>query len=121
MPRNIDVNTVVGPLAQDAPAETIRKQQVDTSLLVGQVVANLRSSIQARLERKAHEPHEVKPRFNANELERELIALQGRLDMCRNNMSTSGKSEAGRLRFLSLGEKRAAALIEALERLQSGH
>lgn len=91
---------------------------MDTSLLVGQVVANLRGTVQARLEREANEPREVKPRFNADELEKELAALQQRLDMCRNNLSLSTKNEAGKLRFLRLGEKRAAALMEALERLQ---
>jgi hypothetical protein len=119
MPRTLDVNQIVRPLAQDAPAEVIRKQQMDTSLLVGQVVANLRGTVQARLEREANEPREMKPRFNVDELERELAALQERLALCRNNLSQSEKNQAGKLRFLRLGEKRAAALTEALERLQS--
>ena len=92
---------------------------MDTSLLVGQVVANLRGTVQARLEREANEPREVKPRFDAAELEKELLALEERLDMCRRNLSLSDKNEAGKLRFLRLGEKRSAALREALERLQS--
>ena len=92
---------------------------MDTSLLVGQVVANLRGTVQARLEREANEPREVKPRFDAAELEKELLALEERLDMCRRNLSLSDKNEAGKLRFLRLGEKREAALREALERLQS--
>jgi hypothetical protein len=119
MPRTIDVERVVRPLAQDAPAEVIRKQQMDTSILVGQVVANLRGTVQARLEREANETREVKPRFNADELEKELAALRVRLEMCRNNLSQSEKNQAGKLRFLRLGEKRAAALTAALERLRS--
>lgn len=117
MPRNIDVNTVVRPLAQDAPVDAIRRQQVDTSLLVGQVVSNLRSAILARVEEKAREPVDVKPRFDAAELEKELAALKERLQMCRKNLAASNKNEAGKLRFLRLGEKRAAALTEAIERL----
>lgn len=120
MPRTIDVERVVRPLAHDAPAEVIRKQHTDTSLLVGQVVANLRGTVQARLEREANESRELKPRFDAEELEKELLALQERLAMCRNNLSLSAKNQAGKLRFLRLGEKRAAALIEALERLRAG-
>lgn len=119
MPRNIDVRTIIRALAQDAPAETISKQQIDTSLLVGQVVANLRGTVQARLEREANEPRETKPRFDAAELEKELAALQVRLDMCRNNLALNDTNPAGKLRFLRLGEKRAAALTDALERLQA--
>jgi hypothetical protein len=119
MPRNIDVNSVVRPLAQDAPVDVIRRQQADTSLLVGQVVSNLRSAILAKVEEKAREPRDVKPRFDAEELERELAALKNRLEMCRNNLATANaKNQAGKLRFLRLGEKRAAALTEALDRLQ---
>ncbi|MFL6762722.1 MAG: hypothetical protein ACJ8FB_09220 [Sphingomicrobium sp.] len=92
---------------------------MDTSMLVGQVVANMRETVQARLAREANEPREVKPRFDADELERELTALNERLEMCRNNLSASGKNDAGKLRFLSLGEKRAAALKQALERLHA--
>lgn len=106
-------------MAQDAPAETMRKQHADTSSLVGQVVSNLRISVQARIEREANEPRQSKPRFDADELEKELIALNDRLDQCRNNLKQSGKDEAGKLRFLSLGEKRAAALSNALDRLQT--
>jgi hypothetical protein len=120
MPRNIDIRSVVRPLAQDAPAEIIRKQQHDTSLLVGQVVANLRDSVQARIERRANEPRENKPRFDADELEKELKALKLRLAMCRNNLGPDEKNQAGKLRFLRLGEERAARLSDALARLQSG-
>jgi hypothetical protein len=118
MPRNIDVNSVVRPLAQDAPVDAVKRQQIDTGLLVGQVVSSLRSAILARTEEKAREPRDVKPRFDVEELERELAALNNRLDMCRNNLAASTRNEAGKLRFLRLGEKRAAALTEALERLQ---
>jgi hypothetical protein len=118
MPRNIDVNAVVRPLAQDAPADAVKRQQLDTSLLVGQVVSNLRSVMLARMEEKAREAREPKPRFDVEELEKELNALNTRLDMCRNNLAQSTRHEAGKLRFLRLGEKRAAALTEALDRLQ---
>jgi hypothetical protein len=118
MPRNIDVNSVVRPLAQDAPKDAIRRQQVDTALLVGQVVSNLRGAILARVEEKAREPRDVKPRFDARELEKELAALHDRLEMCRRNLAATPRNQAGKLRFLSLGEKRAAALTEALERLR---
>jgi hypothetical protein len=118
MPRNIDVNSVVRPLAQDAPKDAIRRQQIDTALLVGQVVSNLRGAILARVEEKAREPRDVKPRFDAQELEKELAALHERLNMCRRNLEGSAaRNQAGKLRFLKLGEKRAAALTEALERL----
>src|SRR3569832_405331 len=72
MPRNIDVDAVVRPLAQDAPKDAIKRQQMDTALLVGQVVSNLRGAILARVEEKAREPRDVKPRFDARELEKEL-------------------------------------------------
>jgi hypothetical protein len=118
MPRNIDVDSVVRPLAQDAPVDAVKRQQIDTGLLVGQVVSNLRSAMVARIEAKAREPREVKPRFDVEELEKELAALNTRLDMCRNNLAASSRDAAGKLRFLRLGEKRAAALSEALDRLQ---
>jgi hypothetical protein len=118
MPRTIDVNAVVRPLAQDAPEDAVRRQQIDTHLLVGQVVSNLRGVILAKQEVKAREPRDVKPRFDVEELRKELAALQGRLDMCRTNLAASNKNQAGKLRFLRMGEKRAAALIEAIERLQ---
>lgn len=97
--------------------DAIRRQQVDTGLLVGQVVSNLRSAIMAKVEEKAREPVDVKPRFDADELEKELAALNSRLDMCRNNLAAGNKNEAGKLRFLRLGEKRAAALQDAIARL----
>src|SRR5689334_14253386 len=117
MPRNIDVNSVVRPLAQDAPVDVIKRQQMDTAILVGQVVSNLRGAMLSRIEAKAREPREPKPRLNAQELEHELTALNERLTMCRRNLAASTRNESGKLRFLRLGEKRAAALREALERL----
>ena len=117
MTRNIDVNSVVS-LAQDAPVDAIRRQQLDTALLVGQVVSNLREVMLARVEERARETREVKPRFDVEELEKELAALNNRLQMCRNNLAATPRNAAGKLRFLQLGEKRAAALTEALERLR---
>jgi hypothetical protein len=119
MPRNIDVRAVVKTLAQDAPVDSYRKQQVDTALLVGQVVSNLREMVQARHERQSNESRETKPRFDVVELERELAALEARLEMCRANLSQGEKNQAGKLRFIRLGEKRRAALTDALERLRS--
>jgi hypothetical protein len=111
-------NSVVRPLAQDAPVDAIRRQQLDTALLVGQVVSNLRGTMLAKAEEKAREPRDTKPRYDAAELRKELAALRERLDMCRANLAASRKNEEGKLRFLRLGERRAAALTEALERLQ---
>jgi hypothetical protein len=119
MPRHIDVNAVVRPLAQDAPVDAIRRQQLDTNLLVGLVVSNLRTAMLARVEEKAREPRDAKPRFDADELQKELEALNGRLELCRNNLAGSTRNQAGKLRFLRLGEKRAMALTEALDRLRS--
>lgn len=118
MPRNIDVQSVVRPLAQDAPLDTVRRQQMDTHLLVGQVVSNLRGAMLAKLERKAREPRNERPRLDAKELEKELAAFKRRLEMCRANLAASNKNPSGKLRFLSMGEKRAAALTDALERLR---
>lgn len=118
MPRNIDVESVVRPLAQDASVDAFRRQQMDTTILVGQVVSNLRGVMMARIEEKAREPRDLKPRFDAQELEKELAALRQRLDMCRHNLEASPRNQAGKLRFLRLGEKRAAALVDALERLR---
>jgi len=118
MPRTIDVKQVVGPLAHDAPAEVIRRQQADTALLVNQVVSNLRGAMMARVEEKTRMPRDARPRFDARELEKELAALNTRLDMCRSNLAMGPKNQAGKLRFLRLGEKRAAALKEALDRIR---
>jgi len=118
MPRVPDLNAVVNPLAQDAPPEVIRRQQLDTALLVGQVVSNLREAVHARLEIEANEPRVVKPRFDEAELEKELNALNGRLEECRTNLAQTSKNQEGKMRFLQLGEKRAAALKAALERIQ---
>ena len=118
MPRTVDIDTVLRPLAQDAPPDVIRRQQLDTAQLVGQVVATMRGSMQARLESDTNEPRIAKPRFDAGELERELLALNTRLAECRANLALTPRNQDGKLRFLRLGEKRAAALMEALERLQ---
>lgn len=118
MPRVPDLSSVVRPLAPDASADVIRRQQLDTALLVGQVVSNLREAVQARQQSAGDVPRKIKSRFDAEELEKELAALEARLEECRANLALTPKSRDGKLRFLKLGEKRAAALQAALERLQ---